>query len=158
MALYTPNTATRVFQAGGIFQIVDGVDTYTVANLAPGTVSFTDNQRKRLEFNDRGPVQVPLELDDTGVDLDVEIRMAHFAGANELFELLRAPNTAANTAKTFSSVVIKFPDRRGSATGESLTFTTVWLREPMSYKAGNGDHDQITIKLRCAAGPTSATY
>lgn len=158
MAANDINQSTRVFQAGGVLTIDDGTDVHTVFNLEPGSLSWTDPTPKRLEFTDRGPVQTPLELDDQYGTLDVTVRCGTYV--NGIIAKMRGRNATANTPRTFS-VVIKIPNYRGAAAGESLTWAAgkVFLRESVEWKAGGEtSHDTATFKFGTLNGPTIAGY
>ncbi len=158
MASFVSNQNVRRFESGGLVVVTDGVDDFTVANLKPSSLSWTNSLPRRIEYNDRGPVQVPLEGDDSGCDFELTLRMGSFLAANHsLWALLDGRNAAANTARTFDKLQVKIRNHQTAAAGENVQFTDFWLSAPLSWKSGD-DFDEVVIKGRCAASPVVEAY
>ena len=154
------NGSPRAFQAGGQVDIIVAATTYTLLNVEPGALAWTEVLPKRLEYNDRGPVQVPLELDDKPGTIDLSMRCGASYITGQVLALLKGRNSSGNTARTFG-VVIRIYDFLGAATGTSLTWAegNVWLREEPKWKpGGDSGFDLLDFMFNTKVSPTPAAF
>lgn len=152
------NTTIKRFEQGGRLIINDGTDNLTIFNHEPGSIEITDPVAKRLEYNDAGAVQIPLESDDQPGMVRFQIRTGSYVTG--LLSKLIKRNTAANTAKTLG-IVAKCPAFQGATTGETLTWAngTCWVAEDIQIRFGGPDSmDLVTITLKTQTKYTAAAY
>lgn len=158
MADVNTNQTIKRFEQGGRLIINDGTDNLTIYNHEPGSIEITDPVAKRIEYNDGGSVQIPLESDDQPGMVRFQIRTGSYV-TGLLSKLIRR-NAAANTAKTLG-IVAKLPDYQAATTGQTLTWAngTCWVAEDLQIRFGGPDSmDLVTITLKTQTKYTAATY
>ena len=150
------NANVRRFENGGIIMFTDGATTYdNILNVVAGSISWNAAMREAIEYKDRGVLQVPLEGDDMASDVEVTVHAGEQVAAG-LMTILVAAGTAG-LKKLFTNLIIKIPNFRGDATGESFTWASAYIPEPPQYKTGE-KLDTITFKFRALSGPVIAAY
>lgn len=153
------NTTPWTFENGGTLDIADG-GSNLVFNINEGTLEWTPVVYESMEWTDRNVLQAPKQGKPVKGTLRCSVKCGQLQGANSLYaKLMTAPTSGAQ--ELFSTVVIKRPTYRGSATGESLTFTNAYLdtSAPPQFRAGRGsEFDELTFQLNFLEGPAPATY
>lgn len=158
MADVNTNQTIKRFEQGGRLIINDGTDNLTIYNHEPGSIEITDPVAKRIEYNDGGSVQIPLESDDQPGMVRFQIRTGSYVTG--LLSKLIKRNPAGNTAKTLG-IVAKLPDYQAATTGQTLTWAngTCWVAEDLQIRFGGPDSmDLVTITLKTQTKYTAATY
>lgn len=157
MADVNINAAPKRFEQGGRLIISDGTDNITILNHEPGSIEITDPVAKRLEYNDGGAVQTPLESDSQPGMVRFQFRCGAYVSG--LLTKLPRRNSAGNTAKTYG-IEVKIPAYMGATTGEKLTWAadTCWLAEDVQIRPGGADSMDLatlTFKTKTAFTPSS---
>ena len=140
-------TANARFEAGGLFTITpQGGTALDVLNIAPGTLSVMPPViASPIEWTDRSALQDPGEGEDKPGSLEVTMRCGKYA-TTELFTALNTRKASPDGSVRKHNIVIKIPSARGGTTGQSLTTTSAYLKDPPSIKAGT-DFDTVTLKF-----------
>lgn len=150
------NTSVRRFENGGILDLVESATTNTIKNIVAGSLRWMPSMRERITYKDRGVQQTPLPGDDTLSEIEVEVRIGSYA-ASTLYALLMTADATSGALQVFDSLIIRIPAGRGATTGETLTWSDVWLAEPPQWQAG-AEIDTLRFKMQAKSGPVAATY
>lgn len=163
MAAVTANADIRKFHTnGGTIVINDGTDTYTLKNIEPGSLTFSDGRYQVHEFVDEGVPQQALVGDALRSRIEFTLRLGDLANAttNTAFDLFNQAPTAGKV-KEYTTLVIKVPDYRGASTGTQITYSNVSVVEfaTVSSEASGDQHASVRVALhsRSAEG-TRAEY
>ena len=156
------NTAVpKIWNAGGKIIFTAGATTYDdIDFVEEGSLEWTDAQRTRVRYSNRGAIQTPLEGDDTPARIKFTVKIGEYA-ATKLWQILTAAGTGGAVG-VFTNVIIKIYVSRGGATGHILTWATCWLASPPEWKSGagggDGQCDKMSFELESGTSPVPTTF
>lgn len=132
------NSAWKRFEAGGIITINDGTTTWTLVGTEPGSLKIEPGGYEHLPWTDRGARGADYEGDERQGKITIRGKFSGIGNANDLSAAVRQRNTSGASQgqmKAFT-IVVKWPDSKGAATGHQETFAPCY--------AENGKCDIVT--------------
>ena len=153
------NSTVRRIENGGTLDLTVSGTAYTILNIKDGTLEFEPGMYERVNYKDRGVNQTPLEGDEMLGKLSLTVRCGAKQGADSLYAKLLTAGSSG-LAFLFTSLVVKWPDSRGASTGESATFSNLWLAEPPKFTGASSGQglDELSFTMNFKTGPTMASY
>lgn len=154
------NAFSRRIEAGSIITLQDltAVGTiYTLIAAERGVVEWTEGGYEPIEYLDRGVMQDPLEGDERPTEVTLKVKYTGSADVADVAKILAARDT--NAKMNLFRLIVKIPDKKGAATGQSLTFAKCFVKAGGVKITGGKEYDVLDANLTDnEVRPTAATY